>query len=159
MIRPALLLAAVLVVASGCSSSRSLSDRTGDTVEVVGTGGSAVTPSEREVEIAALSDVTLDGTSLLGAWYAVEVVGDRRATRDLEDGTLEKTLLINPNGRAILTGVDRREGSGDATFSGQIDGNRITFVGMDGAGTLSMSGRRLLLRDPNGRSTVYVRGE
>ncbi len=104
-----------------------------------------------------LSDVMLDGVSLVGAWYAVEVEGDRLTTRDLEDGTLETTLIVEPNGRAVLTGIDRREGDGPVTFVGLIRGNRITFREMDGAGTLYFSGRRLVLRDPNGRRTVYVR--
>jgi len=68
---------------------------------------------------------------------------------------MEMTLLIQPNGRSTLTGADRREGSGQVSFTGIIEGNSISFDGMDGSGTLSMSGRRLILRDPRGRSTVY----
>jgi hypothetical protein len=99
----------------------------------------------------------VDGVSVLGAWTAVEVVGDAQATRDLSDGTLEQTLIVSSNGRAVLTGVDHRAGSGPVTFNGRITGSRIAFTGMEGAGTLLMSGRRLLLRDPSGRSTVFER--
>ena len=105
------------------------------------------------------SDVRLDGVSILGGWYAVEVLDDPAATRDLEAGTLEMTLLVGPNGRATLTGHDRREGEGPVTFSGRITDNKIAFEGMEGAGTLLLNGRRLILRDPRGRSTAYVRSD
>ncbi len=103
-------------------------------------------------------DVTIEGTSIVGTWFAVEVLEDAAATRDLEVGTMEMTLLVQPNGRSTLTGVDRREGSGRVSFTGIIEGHRISFDGMDGSGTLSMSGRRLILQDPRGRSTVYIQG-
>lgn len=108
---------------------------------------------------AGIRDVTIQGVSILGTWYAVEVLEDAGATHDLELGTMEMTLLVQPNGRSTLTGVDRREGDGRVSFNGIIEGTRISFDGMDGNGTLSMSGRRLILRDPRGRSTVYVQGE
>ena len=107
---------------------------------------------------AGFRDVTIEGVSILGTWYAVQVLDDAQTTRDLEVGTMEMTLLVQPNGRSILTGVDRREGSGLVSFPGIVEGNRISFEGMDGSGTLSMSGRRLILLDPRGRSTVYVHG-
>jgi hypothetical protein len=114
-------------------------------------------PSDGGPTVAARGDVTVDGVSVLGAWTAVEVVGDAQATRDLEDGTMEQTLLVGSNGRVTLTGVDRREGSGPVSFSGRVTGSRVQFTGMEGAGVLLMSGRRLILRDPGGRSTVFVR--
>lgn len=100
----------------------------------------------------------VDGTSILGAWSAVEVVGDALATRDLADGTMEQTLIVGSNGRAVLTGVDHRAGGTPVAFTGRITGNRIQFAGMEGAGVLLMSGRRLILRAPTGRSTVFARG-
>lgn len=107
---------------------------------------------------AARGDVTLDGVSILGAWYAVEVVGDPQATDDLADGTMEQTLIVRSNGRTVLTGVDRRAGGSPVSFNGRVTGSRVQFTGMEGAGTLLMSGRRLLLRSPDGRSTVFERG-
>ncbi len=105
----------------------------------------------------AMRDVTVDGVSILCAWYAVEVVGDARATRDLAAGTLEQTLIVSSNGRAALTGMDRRAGGSPVTFSGRITGSRVRFTGMEGDGTLLLSGRRLTLRDPRGLSTIFVR--
>ena len=123
-----------------------------------GPGRAATPPSSSEpAEAPSPSDVTLDGVSILGAWYAVEVIGDSDMSNDLRTGTLEMTLIVGPNGRATMTGTDRREGSGPVTFSGRITDNRILFDGMDGAGTLLMNGRRLVLRDPRGRSTAYIR--
>ena len=73
----------------------------------IGCGGSAPRDAARGM---VGSDVVLDGVSILGAWEAVEVLNDPAATRDLESGALEMTLLIMPNGRATLTGNDHREG-------------------------------------------------
>ena len=131
-----LLLLTVLALAAGCQATR-----------------------PQNTGVATRGDVMVDGTSILGAWNAVEVVGNATATRDLAEGVMEQTLIVRSNGRATLTGVDRREGGEPVAFSGRVTGNRIQFSGMEGAGTLIMSGRRLLLRDPNGRSTVFVRGE
>ena len=141
---PALVL---LALAAGCSGPGQMPD-----VRPTPAGGAS------EALPLAPADVVLDGVSLVGAWYAVERVGDVQATRDYEDGTLETTLLVEPNGRAVLTGIDRREGDGAVTFLGQITTNRLSFEGMDGAGTLFMNGRRLVLRDPSGRRTVFLRG-
>lgn len=105
-----------------------------------------------------MRDVMIEGVSILGTWYAVEVLEDTDATRDLDAGAMEMTLLVQPNGRSTLTGFDRRQGSGLVSFTGIIEGNRISFDGMDGQGTLSLSGRRLILEDPRGRSTVYEQG-
>jgi hypothetical protein len=137
--RPLFALLVFAALAGGCSTTRTSS-----------TG-------EGEPTVTARGDVTVDGVSVLGAWRAVEVVGDAQATRDLQNGTMEQTLLVGSNGRATLTGVDRREGGGPVSFSGRITGSRVTFAGMEGAGTLVMSGHQLVLRDPGGRSTVFVR--
>ena len=137
--RSLLLLLAVAALAAGCQTTQ---------------------PRDPEPTGAALrADVMVDGTSILGAWHAVEVVGNATATRDLAEGVMEQTLIVRSNGRATLTGVDHRAGGDPVAFSGRVTGNRIQFAEMEGAGTLIMSGRRLLLRDPNGRSTVFVRGE
>jgi hypothetical protein len=107
----------------------------------------------------ARADVRVDGISILGAWRAVEVSGDARATRDLADGRVEESLVVGSNGRAFLARVDHGAGGASASASGRITGNRVRFDGAAGPGTLLMSGRRLLLRDADGRSTVFVRGE
>ncbi|NNF58402.1 MAG: hypothetical protein HKN04_09180 [Rhodothermaceae bacterium] len=146
--RYASLFLVLAVVTAGCATP----ERT------TGPGRAATPPSAPSpAEAPPPSDVTLDGVSILGAWYAVEVIGDSDMSEDLRAGTLEMTLIVGPNGRATLTGNDRREGSGPVTFSGRITDNRIVFEGMDGAGTLLMNGRRLVLRDPRGRSTAYIR--
>ena len=141
---------AIALLATGCSQTQELTSRPPPAPALV-----VNTPDEQG---AGFRDVTLEGISILGTWYAVEVLEDAEATRDLEVGTMEMTLLVQPNGRSTLTGVDRREGSGRVSFTGIIEGNSISFDGMDGSGTLSMSGRRLILRDPRGRSTVYEQG-
>jgi len=103
-------------------------------------------------------DPVLGGMSLAGTWSAIEIEGDARATRDLARGVLEQTLIVRPGGNAILTGHDRREGSGTpVTLGGQIEGDLLTFAGLSGAARLSMRGRRLVVRDPRGRTTVFVR--
>lgn len=102
-------------------------------------------------------DVRIGRQSILGAWHAVAVVDDPEATRDLETGVLETALLVGPYGQAVLTGTDRRAGGAPSTFGGQIAGSRITLRGLGGDGTLSLEGQRLLLRDPRGRTMVFVR--
>ena len=136
-------LSVVLLAAAGCAAPRAPAP------PPPGVG--------EDPEVTLRGDVMVDGRSILGAWYAVEVVGDATATRDLESGTMEQTLIVSSNGRAILTGIDRREGGDPVAFTGQVRGSSIRFAAMEGAGTLLMSGRRLVLRDPNGRSTVFVR--
>ncbi len=145
---------AIALLATGCSQTQELANRAAPPT----TPAPALVADAPEEGGAGFRDVTLDGVSILGTWYAVQVLKDAEATRDLEAGTMEMTLLVQPNGRSTLTGVDRREGSGRVSFTGIIEGNSISFDGMDGSGTLSMSGRRLILRDPTGRSTVYEQG-
>ncbi len=103
-------------------------------------------------------DVRLGGASIVGTWAAIEIVDDVAATRDLNRGIMEQTLLVRRRGTVILTGRDRREGTGSpVTFGGQIIGDRIAFAGLSGEARLSMRGRRLLLHDPRGRTTVFAR--
>jgi hypothetical protein len=104
-------------------------------------------------------DVLIDGVSILGAWHAAEVVGDAEATRDLGNGAREEVLVVRPNGRALLVSVDRRGGERGATYSGLITGNQIEFAEREGVGVLLLSGRRLVLRDADGRSTAFERSE
>lgn len=109
--------------------------------------------------IAPDRDVRLGGTSIVGRWSAVEVVGDAVATADLRRGALSVTLAVNPTGHVILRGTDLRQDDGRPTaFSGRIDGRRARFRGLDGEAELALHGRRLHLVDPRGRQTVFVRG-
>ena len=95
---------------------------------------------------------------LVGRWMAVDVVGDAEATRDLRRGTLEKTLVVNPGGHILLRGVDRVRGRGAGeSFSGRLVGEALRFDGLPGAARLTAEGTRLLLRDPTGRVTRFVR--
>lgn len=108
--------------------------------------------------LPADEDVRLGGTSIVGTWAAIEIEGDQAATRDLARGILEQTLIVRRRGQAILTGHDRREGTGDpVTLGGTVNGNLLTFHGLSGAARLSMRGRRLVLSDPRGRVVVFAR--
>lgn len=103
-------------------------------------------------------DVVVDGVSVVGRWRAVEVADDPQATRDLRDGTLEIVLVVNPTGHAILRGADRRDGGGTpAAYSGRLDGDRLALRGLPGAAHVAVWGRHLVLDDPRGRRTVFVR--
>lgn len=94
----------------------------------------------------------------VGRWVAVEIVGDAEASHDLRRGTLEKVLLVEPDGRVVLRGTDRARGAaGAVSFSGRIQGRVVTFAGLPGAALLSLRGPRLVLSDPAGRSTQFVR--
>ncbi|MEM0962308.1 MAG: hypothetical protein AAGK21_07235 [Bacteroidota bacterium] len=103
-------------------------------------------------------DVRLDGQSIVGRWSATHVVGDADATRDLARGTLSTVLVVNPTGHVILRGADRREGQGaPASYSGRLDGRRLTLTALPGAAEIALFGDRLHLVDPRGRRTVFVR--
>ena len=103
-------------------------------------------------------DVRLDGQSIVGRWWAVEVVGDDEATDDLRRGTLTTALVVNPTGHVILRGSDRRQGGGAASaFSGRINGDRVRFKDLPGEAEVEWLGGRLHFVDPRGRRTVFVR--
>lgn len=147
------LLLALATLAAGCRTTRPPEPEAGP--------AEASHPAAEEAaaaESTARGDVFLDGVSIRGAWRAVEVPGDARATRDLSNGRTEQTLIVGSNGRALLTSINHRARGEPVTASGRITGNRVQFAGADGAATLLMSGRRLLLRDATGRSTVFIRG-
>ena len=109
-------------------------------------------PAPREAP--ALSGTDAVAEAAVGRWLAVEVRGDRDATRDLRRGTLAKVLVVNPGGHVILRGVD---GGAEAAFSGTLRGRIVTFRDLPGAALLSLEGTRLVFSDPSGRTTEYVR--
>ena len=116
----------------------------------------------RPSRIASERDVVIGGRSVVGRWLALRVEGDRRATRDLADETLVKVLVINPGGFATLRGIDRRAGAAPEVFVGDVIRTRgsaaaLAFDGLDGAAGLALEGRRLVLTDPLGRRTVFLR--
>lgn len=107
---------------------------------------------------AQTGDVALGGRSVVGRWVAFDVVGDAEATRDLQSGALQKTLAVNPGGHVILRGIDRIRGRGAAaSFSGRLFGETIAFRDLAGTARLAFDGRRLVLTDPAGRQTRFVR--
>ena len=93
----------------------------------------------------------------VGRWIAVDVVGDAAATRDLERGTLEKVLVVNPGGHVILRGTDRAQSADPVSFSGTLAGRVLTFADLPGAAILALDGTRLVLVDPSGRQTRFIR--
>ena len=115
----------------------------------------------RPSAVAPARDVVVGGRSVVGRWLALEVEGDARASRDLADETLVKILTLNPGRRAILRGVDRRAGSAPEVFVGEVvpDGTRarLALDGLRGDARLELAGRRLVLTDPRGRRTVFLR--
>ena len=100
---------------------------------------------------------TSDAELPLGRWIAVDVVGDAEASRDLARGTLEKVLVVNPGGHVILRGVDRAESADPVSFTGTLVGRIVRFAELPGAATLVREGTRLVLTDPAGRRTRFVR--
>ena len=114
-----------------------------------------VTPAPAVVVVAPTIQVVDDET--VGRWIAVDVVDDADQTADLRRGVLEKTLVINPGGHVILRGVDRAPGGGTAAFTGRLIGRVVTFAELPGAAYLAREGTRLVLIDPTGRRTRFVR--
>ncbi len=99
-----------------------------------------------------------DGVALTGRWLALEVRGDRAATDDLASGRLEKVLVVHPGGRALLRGRDHAQDAGrPAQFTGRVDGGALVLDGLPGAARLRAEGRRLVVTDPRGVETVYLR--
>ena len=93
----------------------------------------------------------------VGRWIAVDVVGDAEASRDLAQGALEKILVVNPGGHVILRGVDHRRSADPVAFAGTLVGRVLTFAELPGAAILAREGTRLVLIDPSGRQTRFVR--
>ena len=137
-------LAVLLVVLSGCAATRPapLPART--------------PPSPARTAARAPARVPVD-TAKVGRWIAVDVLGDDAQTRDIRTGVLEKTLVINPGGHVILRGVDRAPGGGTASYTGTLVGRVLTFAELPGAAILAHEGTRLILIDPSGRQTRFVR--
>ena len=93
----------------------------------------------------------------VGRWIAVDVVGDAEASRDLAQGALEKVLVVNPGGHVTLRGVDHRRSADPVAFTGTLVGRVLTFAELPGAAILAREGTRLVLIDPSGRQTRFVR--
>lgn len=133
-----------LLVLAGCAQTRSPAS-----------SRARVEPAGRR---AAERPTPVSVDRLVGRWIAVDVVGDAEATRDLRRGSLEKVLVVNPGGHVLLRGVDRARGRGAAeSFSGRLVGDRLRFDSLAGAASLTVEGTRLLLTDPTGRVTRFVR--
>lgn len=100
----------------------------------------------------------VDGVPVVGRWLALAVVGDAAATADLTFGRLEKVLVVQPGGMVTLRGTDRVLGQGrDAQFTGRLTGARLRFADLPGTATLRVDGRRLVVTDPRGVETLYLR--
>ena len=106
------------------------------------------TPTSRAAEI---------GEAAVGRWLAVEVVGDAASTRDLQRGALEKVIVVNPGGHVLLRGVDHAAGGGAVSYFGRLAGRVLTFADLPGAALLSLDGTRLMMTDPTGRVTAFVK--
>ncbi len=143
--RVSLLLLLAALFAFGCASS----------------SGSAVVvpPSSSDASSAAPDgDLLLDGVSILGEWTAVGALDEPEADRDLRTGLLVKSLVLQPDGGATLTGEDRRAETGPVVYDGRVSGDRIEFDGLPGAALIALrSDGRLVLTDPRGRRTIYER--
>lgn len=101
---------------------------------------------------------SVDGVPVVGRWLALRVVGDEAATADLTFGRLDKVLVVQPGGAVTLRGTDRVMGQGrDAQFTGRLTGSRLRFADLPGTATLRVEGHRLVVRDPRGVETVYLR--
>ncbi|MEL6616406.1 MAG: hypothetical protein AAFQ43_11750, partial [Bacteroidota bacterium] len=125
---------------------------------VLASGAAAQTPDPtgEPSPLPPSRDVTLDGVSIVGKWVAVEIYGDRSARQDLHDGHLAKVLVINPRGRAMLRGWDRRAGGAPEAFTGQVVGTRLRLDRLQGEGRLAVRGGWLRLHDPGGTTTAYA---
>ncbi len=136
--------AVLLLVLAGCASPS----------EVRRT--QSVPPDTTPAATPVLTTPPTAGSSV-GRWIAVDVAGDEEQTRDIRTGVLEKTLVVNPGGHVILRGVDRAAGGGTVSFSGTLVGRVLTFAELPGAAILAHEGTRLLLIDPSGRQTRFIR--
>ena len=122
-----------------------------------GASAQALDPLGSPSPLLSHRDVLVDGTSAVGRWVAVEVLGDRTASGDLERSRLTKVLVINPTGRATLRGWDRRlNGGRPEAFIGRVYGNELRLDDLPGMARLQLQRQRLYLTDPGGTTTVYV---
>lgn len=121
--------------------------------------GCAQTGASSDTAPASTSgDVVVDGVSILGAWSAVGALDEPDVDDDLRSGMLTETLVVNPRGRAVLSGEDRRAETGLQRFEGRISGNRLTFDALPGTATIAVrNDGRLVITDPRGNRTVYER--
>ena len=131
-----------LLVLSGCAPTRPVPARPA--------------PPPRATAPVTVAAVPTDAARI-GRWIAVDVLGDEAQTRDIRTGVLEKTLVVNPGGHVILRGVDRAPGGGTASYSGTLVGRVLTFADLPGAAILAHEGTRLILIDPSGRQTRFIR--
>ena len=145
---PRLALFVTLVLAlAGCATQSS-------TVQTGGTSGGDPMQRPEIVE----RDVIVDGVSLLGVWKAIGALDEPEVDDDLRRGLMTETLVVNPRGRAVLSGEDDRAAAGHLSYEGQISGNLLAFRDLDGAARLNVrSDGRLIVTDPLGRRTVYER--
>lgn len=142
-----LLAPALLLFATGCASTSGTSSSD---------SSSSRDPMMRPEIVER--DVIVDGVSILGVWNAVGALDEPDVDDDLRRGILTETLVVNPRGRAVLSGEDDRADTDLQRFEGQIDGNRLAFDGLPGVATLAVrSDGRILMTDPRGRRTVYER--
>ena len=136
----ALLLALVL---AGCTTTANTGTPGGD-------------PMDRDEIVER--DVIVDGISILGVWNAVGALDEPDVDDDLRSGMLTETLVINPRGRATLSGEDHRTDAGRQSFDGQITGDRLAFDGLPGEARITVrNDGRIVVTDPRGRRTVYER--
>lgn len=120
------------------------------------TGASGGDPTQRDEIVER--DVIVDGVSILGVWNAVGALDEPDVDNDLRSGMLTETLVVNPRGRATLSGEDHRTGAGRQSFEGRITGSRIAFDGLPGTATIDIrNDGRIVVTDPRGRRTVYER--
>lgn len=120
------------------------------------TGTPGGDPMERDDVVER--DVIVDGISLLGVWNAVGALDEPDVDADLRSGMLTETLVINPRGRATLSGEDHRTDAGRQSFDGRITGNRLAFDELPGEATITVrNDGRIVVTDPRGRRTVYER--
>jgi len=95
---------------------------------------------------------------LTGRWLAFEVRGDSAATADLARGRLEKVLVVHPGGRALLRGRDHAQDAGrPKQFIGRVEDGALVLDDLPGEARLHVEGRRLVVTDPRGTETVYLR--
>lgn len=121
-------------------------------------GCAQTSASSDSASSSSSGDVVVDGVSILGVWNAVGALDEPDVDDDLRSGMLTETLVINPRGRAVLSGEDARAETGRQSFEGHISGNRLTFDGLPGAATIAVrNDGRLVVTDPRGNRTVYER--